>query len=762
MPGGVLFAIRELLFQIAEHSPTLPATGETLWFYHAVKQETASSIYYGFSTLFPSLLDRIQVMNRLLGDTPSVDQSGCSPTKKLLVPMLIPCFTSAKMLFQLMSESDALFALPASTATAVIVRFMDTLLETLWRQTLDQLGNLDECIREKTEIVKSLEALEASNEFKCLNVFVRAAIYWCAQYTHAGWFILESTCAKLVSFTTTLMQRGASLPSSRAVALPCIIQHTFPGKLLPFALLSALSLPAIRELLPTLLDAFWSKLEELALSTHDMLKALKSCHDVEQAPATTLATSDRSDCATFDLAQTVHMTLELRKCLALPSGAISATYRDVLQRIWAKAVASPSVKSCKVKDNHDGSELHRISIPSDLTALFGSETLLVECTTSVAEAAALRTVTFESGAISFAPSRMILSQQIYPLTPSEPIGMPMGVSIPSHTLVERNTSGARSLEFSDAMLAESYAWLQDLQKILVWAGSHYAATLITGAEAQADAAVDPRWAASPLFHGGLMGEQRDANISTGRDEVLLQQIVDNVGPGKKLVEKVRHALDPSAGGGNGTTNLHLKATRLKRQDSVDAAIEKSGGYEIVDRAVRGAFAALLKHSNVFYIAEPLSKDGVPSEAIVDAWRSALQLRRWYVSRCLSVMWLNVTWLTLVVYVRQQDRARAAEASGALQVRSHTSSTCNGMSVDAFDSLSRHCHCSERAGTDNFTPEALAKERQQALYSAVCEPIISRALLLLQLSPAPIATPSVCSSPIKLLPGISSAPRYGTL
>lgn len=70
-------------------------------------------------------------------------------------------------------------------------------------------------------------------------------------------------------------------------------------------------------------------------------------------------------------------------------------------------------------------------------------------------------------------------------------------------------------------------------------------------------------------------------------------------------------------------------------------------------------------------------------------------------------------------------------------------------------------CSEKAGTENFTPEAMAKERQQALYNAVCEPIIQRALLLLQLSPAPIvAGEEACSSPLKLLPGISTVPQYG--
>lgn len=103
-------------------------------------------------------------------------------------------------------------------------------------------------------------------------------------------------------------------------------------------------------------------------------------------------------------------------------------------------------------------------------------------------------------------------------------------------------------------------------------------------------------------------------------------MVDNVGNGKKLLDKVRNAVDP--GSAQGGANPQLRVARLKRQDSVEATLEKSGGIEAVDRAVRATFAALLKHTNISYTTEPISNEGALAETVVDAWKAALQLRRW--------------------------------------------------------------------------------------------------------------------------------------
>ncbi|TMW60609.1 hypothetical protein Poli38472_000651 [Pythium oligandrum] len=189
-----------------------------------------------------------------------------------------------------------------------------------------------------------------------------------------------------------------------------------------------------------------------------------------------------------------------------------------------------------------------------------------------------------------------------------------------------------------------------------------------------------------------------------RNDSLLSQIVSNCGAGKKLVDKVKEALDPGSGSGSGPNTKKLLAARLKRQDSVEAALEKSGSIESVDKAVRVAFAVLLKHSHTAYVTDALTSDGTPAEPVVDAWRSAIQLRRWI--------------------VREQQK-RASEMGTA-----------------------------ELYGTDGNM-----RDRQQVLYNVVCEPIIRRGEFLLSIAAAPSVSSSSSSSPFKLLPGISSATVY---
>lgn len=70
------------------------------------------------------------------------------------------------------------------------------------------------------------------------------------------------------------------------------------------------------------------------------------------------------------------------------------------------------------------------------------------------------------------------------------------------------------------------------------------------------------------------------------------------------------------------------------------------------------------------------------------------------------------------------------------------------------------YCSEAGAPSGLSPDMDAKDRQQALYNAVCEPILRRAFLLLQVAAAPIQVVPSISSPMKLLPGISIAKVYG--
>lgn len=57
-------------------------------------------------------------------------------------------------------------------------------------------------------------------------------------------------------------------------------------------------------------------------------------------------------------------------------------------------------------------------------------------------------------------------------------------------------------------------------------------------------------------------------------------------------------------------------------------------------------------------------------------------------------------------------------------------------------------------------EMSLKDRQQVLYGVVCEPVIRRGQLLLQLRSIPAVTSTFSLSPFKLLPGISVTPSYG--
>ncbi|POM71168.1 Hypothetical protein PHPALM_12297 [Phytophthora palmivora] len=468
-PGGVLYSIREILFTIADHVPKLSMSGDLVRFYHAVKQETALAIHYGFPALFPSLLDKLQAMNRLMVNKHN-SEAELTPAQKLLIPMLVPCFTSTKMLFQLLSDPDELFKFDTSSDGSVsesVITFMSTLLGALRERTMIAIRHSSQDI---TTLIASLDAITSHHEFKCLNIMLRATIFWCSCSANRSWIIIESDLAEM--------------------------------------------------------------------------------------------------------------------------------------------------------------EIRRVTIPSDLAKLFGAETLLVKVKKAGTASGVLE---YDPRNITFVPSRTILSQHIYPLS-NEPLLAPglteADVRPPPAPLSLTKSSTPLSWS-ADKTIEESYDWLKDLQKVIAWVGSHYAATLIVGGAIESGVVVNERWLHSPLFRGGLEKTWPDATLGStevGRNEALLLQVVDNVGNGKKLLDKVRKALDP--GSAPGSVNPKLRAVKLKRQDSVEATLEKSGGIEAVDRAVRATFAALLKHTNISYTTEPISKEGALAEAVVDAWKAALQLRRW--------------------------------------------------------------------------------------------------------------------------------------
>ncbi|KAF4134020.1 Ubiquitin-transferase HECT domain-containing protein [Phytophthora infestans] len=701
-PGGVLILIRDALFTIADHVLQTPLSGEALWFYHAIKHETASAIYHGFPTLFPSFLDRLQVMNRLMVTNQNSEEE-MTPAQKLLVPMLVPSFTSAKMLFQLMTDPNVLFTVDGLSDEVVsesAITFMGTLLDSLWAQTKDVMEHSSE---DMTKLLQRLEAIETSHEFNCLNIMLRAAIFWCECSTQRGWVIIESVCAKLVGFISECLDQCSSMKLDHSHLLPIAIQRSFLGKLLPFLLLSVFSLPIVREALPALLDPFWPQLEALSSKLHATLVILSKQGHLQPSGVAVDVRPPFNNCAETDFVDTavVSVSQELTTCLLNQSNTKSSvTYGQILKSLWDKITHAKGYTSWKVKELTQNEEIRRVTIPSDLAKLFGTDSLLVKSGPEPL-------VEYDSSRISFLPSRTLLSQHLYPVSEGLPPtpGATAGPPPAPQSLVKSSLSS--STHCSDKAIEDSCEWLKDLQKVVVWVGSHYAATLILGGELDGGV-VSEKWLQSPLFRGGLDETWPDigtSNNEVGRNETLLLQVVENVGNGKKLLDKVRNALDPGSAPGGG--NPQLRAARLKRQDSVEATLEKSGGIEAVDRAVRATFAALLKHTNISYTTEPISNHGRLAETVVDAWKAALQLRRWI--------------------VREQQKLAAV--------------------------------VTETGAPSGFSPDMGVKERQQALYNAVCEPIIRKALLLLQLSPAPIQSTSPASSPMRLLPGISMATTY---
>ncbi|CAH0477266.1 unnamed protein product [Peronospora belbahrii] len=692
--------ICKLLFMIVNHEPKLPMSGEVVWLYDAVKNESAAAICHGFSALFPSLLDRIQVMNRLMVKKQNLEAKS-TPAQELLVPMLVPYFTSAKMLFQLIGDPDVLAKANSSSDTVIteiVIACMDTLLNGLWEKTKNVIDLSPE---DFTKLVDDLDDIERNYEFKCFNVLLRATIFWCSRSTNRGWVIIESACMKLVAFISQYLDQCHAMPFEKSQHLLVAIQHSFSGKLLPFVLLSMFSLPSVHDALPALLDPFWSQLEALSTKLHTTFAILSkrsvsySCNPRVETLSTLKVETDFVDTALASI------SIELSAYLQQTSGS-SVTYNQILKRLWDKIIKSKGYAHWKVKNLVDA-EIRRIAIPVDLAKLFGTETLLVKVQKAGTESGLLD---YEPGKISFAPSRTILSQHIYPrLSTPGKAETDMGPSSAPQSLAMTHSS---VVWCPGETIAKSHEWLKDLQNIIAWVGSHYATNLVIGGSLNTGVAVSERWLQSTLFRGGLEEAWPEAALKdneVGRNEALLLQVIDNVGNGKKLLDKVRNALDPESGRGN--ENLQFRAVRLKRKDSVEAILEKSDGIEAVNRAVRATFAALLKHTHVSYTNEPISSKGALAESVINAWKAALQLRRWI--------------------VREQQKLAAA--------------------------------FSEAGAPSGFSPNMTAKDRQQVLYNAVCEPIIRRAFLLLQLAPAPIQDAQSASSPIKLLPGISMAKNY---
>lgn len=716
--GGTLSSLRELLFDIAQFNPTVEPTGEAAWFYRAVKQETAATINNGFSVLFPSLLDRVEVMNQLMQSPVAAD-----PTTQLLVPMLVPSFTSPKMLFQLMGEvpTGSVAVDLAHKQAETLATFAATLLETLWVKT-KMILDAEDLLVDINQTVKKLDELETTSESRCLNVLIRAGVYWCSHSIDHGWVMMGSISTKLVTFFGQLLGRAANMLPQHLGLLPRGLQATFVGKLLPFVLVSLGSLQTVRADFSTVFKTLWQHLEAVLIRVHGVLSAIEATQcpgsplkpiTVNQAQSATRASPSLS---VGDVKAHLRVSPELSATLSLP---VSTVYGDLAHALWKKVVTSDCLRVKKLNAARDADQVgdfYRIALPTDLMKLFGTRSLTV-CTVTGAElssdASKLKTV--DCTAISFVRSTMILSQHIevqrdqaeeLPQVDGSRVTMPPPAPATNSKILTNSTKPAVSDDFG-------FAWLKDLQSIMIWLGSHYAAALVIGSPSVLTAHdMDARWKQSRLLRGGLELDPSSGDVaatklseveSATRNHALLEQIVSGTGAGRKLVEKVKMALDPSLKGVS-SGNPKLLAARLKRQDSVEAALEKSGSIESVDKAVRVTFAALLKHSHSAYLNGGFNTDGSPSEAVIDAWRSALQLRRWIV----------------------REQQKLASEHGAI-----------GPADDAM------------------------KERQRELYNTVCEPLIRRGKLLLRLAAVPVSDRQreETEPAPKLLPGVSTTAAY---
>ncbi|GLD91659.1 hypothetical protein PINS_up000192 [Pythium insidiosum] len=466
---------------------------------------------------------------------------------------------------------------------------------------------------------------------------------------------MESIASKLINNFATLLGRAADALPEQLALLPSVIQQSFPGKLLPFCLLSVSSLPNVRNEMGTVFREFWPTLEGLLERMHQLLTSLRIVYptmalDEETTNTSLLRGPPRFNAFSLHVQEDttevlVHISDELQTALGLES-ARSLALNDVTAALWRRIVSSDAFRAKRIRTHPSvRAELFRVSIPSDLAKLLCTSSLLVAVNTpDIQDAQALRKAT-DLSVLSFTPSRVTLSQHMWLVRsaaaspqPEPPSSTDVSAVTPPPAPIDARASSGHVVGTQHPFVEEGIAWLQDQQRMLSWIGSHYASTLIIGDSAgDGDIVPDVRWMSSPLFRGGLQGDVGTSSgvgdVQDGRNELLLQQIVAYAGAGKKLVDKVKHALDPSTGTG-AAANPKLLMTRLKRQDSVEAALEKSGSIEAVDRAVRVAFAVLLKHTNAAYVNDALTKEGVPSESVVDAWRSALLLRRWYAFCCL--------------------------------------------------------------------------------------------------------------------------------
>ncbi|KAL0585650.1 hypothetical protein ABG067_004573 [Albugo candida] len=713
-PARVLNLIQLELFNIIEHPVMLPAAlSDVTWMCTAIEQESAFCIYHGFGSLFPSLAERLDVLKYFLekGSSSPIDldfdpnfwdvENEIFTKKQTLLPMLMSCFTSHRMLFQLMSYSESSAGNTAKMSrslTDVTQGLFETLMINLWRQTTAVMEKwMREAPKDTTNCAAILEELEQvilSDEFKVLNILLRANIFWVSRSFETSWQTVQFVITRIITYIINLIEmvnNGADNMDKRLCAW--VIKSSFCGKVLPFLILSTLSLQNVRDNFQSMAGTIWPSIKCLLLEIQDAIEETDAeCFEMIVCDEERFREGTKEGLSSPN----VMVSEDLSHLLFGQPSKDTVPLHQVLEALW--------MKQTDLVCDADKT-FARMLIPSELEILFGTATFMVRASQLPRDELQendLRTL--------FAPSWMILSQHIYPESDNsreDQVEEAQGSTSESTA----TTFSLRPLHMKNIhhSIETSYSWLKDLRNILAWAGSHYASALVASNRSLVDYELIQRWTKSPLFVGGL---EKDGIEETGASDLdniynrFLRQIVENEGNGKKVLEKIRLALDLGGIGKVPTSiNPKLQATRLRRQDSVEAALQKSGSFEAVDRAVRSTFAVLLKHTHLGSTSSAMIMDQTISEKLVDLWRASLQLRRWI--------------------VREQQKLAATMSDKKV-----------GLS------------------------EPVSREYQQELYNTVCEPLLLRAKLLLKFSPASSSYLFDESSSSKTLKQASVIPEAG--
>lgn len=590
--------------------------------------------------LFPTLGDRLRLHSEVLklGNSTCKDSNleSRQMLRSLMQPWLLPFFTGPKMLFFVLKQlqqgssidENSKVSLNSESCVSIesLWAYASALIENIWSKTEIACNTIGMDSKITSASQEALAIILESEEYKCLNVLLQAVLAWHTTAEDSlSWGLISKTCNSLLGYAASILDMFNT--EIGVQILPDILEHSFVGKLLPLALLSICANKGIENSLSSKFKDIWPKMDALIVALHAATESIDQLASVYDATSTRLEHGQKPSMTDFSAAM-VELQSDLSSMLKLPK---RTPLSSVYAAIWRYIVAS----GCTIVpfDTNSKSNTHRpyrIIVNDELGHLLGTSELMISSNVENLNA----NTTYSHDRIKFLQSSLLLSQKLR--TIQQPTSQ--SCSLPDPSIGVGILPAPLGLKFDPTSnsLVDRFSWVMDFQRILTWTGARYAETLINGnCESKEESALN-RWISSSLFKGGLdiatdTAHQSHESIGINsnsrrlRNREIIDQILDNRNEGKTLIDKIRLVIDPNA---KASADPKLRTSRLRRQDSVERTLEKSGGYEAVDKAVRSTFAVLLKHSHCSYTATPMRDDGMPTEAIIDMWRASLQLRRW--------------------------------------------------------------------------------------------------------------------------------------